>query len=103
MSSSIFHEYDIRGHYPGEVNETIFYNLGKAYYEAFKPKKIAIGRDSRLSGETLFLYLASALQNKKVKIITTNINSINENPVIGLFTLQSMLLTPLENQAWYCH
>ncbi len=69
MSSSIFHEYDIRGHYPGEVNETIFYNLGKAYYEAFKPKKIAIGRDSRLSGETLFLYLASALQNKKVKII----------------------------------
>lgn len=69
MSSSIFHEYDIRGHYPGEVNETIFYNLGKAYYEAFKPKKIAIGLDSRLSGETLFLYLASALQNKKVKII----------------------------------
>ncbi|MDP3764514.1 MAG: hypothetical protein Q8Q95_02740 [bacterium] len=69
MTSNIFHEYDIRGHYPAEVNETIFYNLGKAYYEAFKPKKIAIGRDSRLSSDTLFLYLASALQNGKVKII----------------------------------
>ncbi len=69
MSSSIFHEYDIRGRYPGEVNETIFYRLGEAYWQVFKPKKIAIGRDSRLSGETLFLYLASSLQKHKVKII----------------------------------
>ncbi len=69
MSSSIFHEYDIRGRYPGEVNEAIFYNLGQAYWQAFKPKKIAIGRDARLSSDTLFLYLASALQNRKVKTI----------------------------------
>lgn len=69
MSNNIFHEYDIRGCYPGEVNEAVFYKLGEAYSQVFKPKKIAIGRDARLSSDTLFLYLASALQNKKVKII----------------------------------
>lgn len=68
-TNSIFHEYDIRGKYPSEVNESIFYNIGVAFYEAFHPKKIAIGRDSRLSSDTLFLYFAGALKNRGVKVI----------------------------------
>lgn len=69
MSSSIFHECDIRGRYPGELNEAVFYNLGVAYGQVFKPGKVAIGRDARLSSDTLFLYLASGLKKCGVKVI----------------------------------
>ncbi|MBI4118952.1 MAG: hypothetical protein HY452_01685 [Parcubacteria group bacterium] len=69
MSSSIFHDYDIRGYYPGEINETVFYNLGRAIASVLKSKKIALGRDARLSSDTLFLYLAAGLASCKVKII----------------------------------
>ena len=69
MSSSIFHEYDIRGRYPSELNEAVFYNLGVAYWQVFQPGKVAIGRDARLSSDTLFLYLASGLKKHGVKVI----------------------------------
>jgi phosphomannomutase len=68
-TNSIFHEYDIRGLYPSEVNEAVFYNLGIAFWQVFKPGKVAIGRDSRLSSDTLFLYLASGLKKNGVKVI----------------------------------
>lgn len=69
MSSNIFHDYDIRGRYPGEVNEAVFYNLGEAFWQVFKPGKVAIGRDARLSSDTLFLYLAAGLKKNGVKVI----------------------------------
>jgi phosphomannomutase len=69
MSSNIFHDYDIRGRYPSELNEAVFYNLGVAYWQVFQPGKIAIARDARLSSDTLFLYLASGLKKHGVKII----------------------------------
>ena len=67
--SSIFHDYDIRGHYPDQINEAVFYNLGIALAQAFRPVQMAIGRDTRLSSETLFLYLTAGLASQKVKII----------------------------------
>ena len=69
MNNNIFHDYDIRGRYPSEVNEAVFYNLGEAFFQTFKPSKVAIGRDIRLSSDTLFLYLASGLKKNGVKII----------------------------------
>ena len=68
MYRNIFHDYDIRGRYPGEINETVFYNLGRAIAQVSKTKKIAIGRDARLSSDTLFLYLAAGLSGSKVKV-----------------------------------
>lgn len=69
MSSSIFHDYDVRGRYPDQINEAVFYNLGVALAQAFRSNQIAIGRDMRLSSETLFLYLAAGLASQKIKII----------------------------------
>lgn len=65
----IFKEYDIRGRYPGEINEAVFYNLGRAIGRFLKPRRTAIGRDGRLSSDTLFLYLASGLKHQKVKVV----------------------------------
>lgn len=69
VNSAIFKEYDIRGRYPGEINEAVFYNLGRAIGRFLKPQRVAIGRDARLSSDTLFLYLASGLKHQKAKVI----------------------------------
>lgn len=69
MLNSIFKDYDIRGRYPEQLNEAVFYRLGTAIYQVLRPKKIALGRDVRLSSDTLFLYLAAGLKSKGVKII----------------------------------
>ncbi|MBI2454353.1 MAG: hypothetical protein HYV54_02175 [Parcubacteria group bacterium] len=69
MSNNIFHEYDIRGLYPDQINENIFCRLGQSIKHVLKPKKIAIARDGRLSSDSLFLYLSSALAQEKIKVI----------------------------------
>ncbi|MEN6414789.1 MAG: phosphomannomutase CpsG [Veillonellales bacterium] len=48
-----FKAYDIRGKVPGELNEAMAYRIGRAYVEIFKVKKVAVGRDIRLSGPVL--------------------------------------------------
>ncbi len=69
MNSNIFHEYDIRGRYPDQINENIFCRLGQAIKQVLKSKKIAMARDGRLSSDPLFLYLSSALAQEKIKVI----------------------------------
>lgn len=53
MQTSIFRSYDIRGIYPSELNEEVAYLIGKAVVKKAGAKKVAVGRDMRLSGEAL--------------------------------------------------
>lgn len=53
MDDSIFKSYDIRGLYPETINEKIAKQIGMAFVEHFHLKKVAIGRDGRLSSPTL--------------------------------------------------
>ena len=48
-----FGAYDIRGIYPAQVNEQLVYGIGRAFPALIKGKKIAVGRDVRLSGASL--------------------------------------------------
>lgn len=54
VNESIFKSYDIRGIYPGELNEEIAESVGRAFIFKTKAKKIAIARDGRLSSDQLF-------------------------------------------------
>ena len=54
MNPNIFREYDIRGKVPDELNQETVYRLGLssgAYYRNSGAKRIALGRDCRLSSE----------------------------------------------------
>jgi len=51
--SVIFKAYDVRGVYPGQINSKIVERIAEAYAATRKPKKVAIGRDVRSSGEEL--------------------------------------------------
>jgi len=53
LEPKVFKAYDVRGIYPAELDEDGAYAIGRAYVEQFEPKRIAVGRDMRLSGPAM--------------------------------------------------
>src|ERR1700748_2550193 len=53
LNPGIFKAYDVRGTYPTEVNEDAARAIGAAFVAYLKPKRIAVGRDMRLSSPAL--------------------------------------------------
>ncbi len=56
-----FKAYDIRGRVPDDLNEEIAYRIGRAYTEFLKTERVVIGRDIRLSSESLTAALMQGL------------------------------------------
>jgi len=56
-----FKAYDVRGRVPDELNPELAFRLGFAYAERFRPARVALGRDVRLSSESLLHALAHGL------------------------------------------
>lgn len=48
-----FKAYDVRGRIPDEINESLAYDIGRAYCAFVKPKRVAVGYDIRLSSPAL--------------------------------------------------
>src|SRR6266536_2909142 len=53
LEPKIFKAYDIRGIYPDELDEAGAYAIGRAYVQEFEPRRIAVGRDMRLSSPAM--------------------------------------------------
>src|SRR4249920_296650 len=53
INPDIFKAYDVRGVYPGEVNEDAARAIGAAFTAYLGAKRIAVGRDMRLSSPSL--------------------------------------------------
>jgi phosphomannomutase len=53
LDPKVFKAYDVRGIYPGEIDEAGAEAIGRAYVEQFEPRRIAVGRDTRLSSPTI--------------------------------------------------
>jgi phosphomannomutase len=53
LDPKVFKAYDIRGVYPSELDEDGAYAIGRAYVEVFEPRRIAVGRDMRLSSPAM--------------------------------------------------
>ena len=64
-----FKAYDIRGRVPDELNEDLVYRLGVAFAEQFSPKRVAVGRDVRLSSASLLNALAHGLVARGVEVV----------------------------------
>ena len=59
---SCFKAYDIRGRVPDELNEDIAYRIGRAFAEHLHPRRVAVGRDVRLSCPPLVESLTRGLR-----------------------------------------
>ena len=53
LNPDIFKAYDVRGVYPDEINEEAARAIGAAFVAYLKAKRIAVGRDMRLSSPAL--------------------------------------------------
>ncbi len=53
LAPSVFKAYDVRGLYESELDEKGAYAIGRAYVEQFEPRRIAVGRDMRLSSPSM--------------------------------------------------
>jgi phosphomannomutase len=53
LDPKAFKAYDVRGIYPSELDEAGAYAVGRAYVEQFEPRKIAVGRDMRVSSASM--------------------------------------------------
>jgi phosphomannomutase len=53
LDPKVFKAYDVRGIYPDELDEAGAHAIGAAYVDEFEPRRIAVGRDMRLSSPTM--------------------------------------------------
>jgi phosphomannomutase len=53
LDRKVFKAYDVRGIYPSELDEEGAYAVARAYVEQFEPRRIAVGRDMRLSSPSI--------------------------------------------------
>jgi phosphomannomutase len=53
LDPKVFKAYDVRGIHPSELDEEGAYAIGRAYVEQFEPRRIAVGRDMRLSSPAM--------------------------------------------------
>ena len=75
INPTIFKSYDIRGIYPSQLNEKIAYRIGQVFIEHTKAKRVAIGRDCRLSSPSLFKALSKGIIDRGADVY--NIGSSN--------------------------
>jgi phosphomannomutase len=53
LDPQVFKAYDVRGIHGREIDEEGAYRVGRAYVEHFEPRSIAVGRDMRVSSESM--------------------------------------------------
>ena len=58
---SAFKAYDVRGRIPDEINESLAYDIGRAFAALVQPKRVAVGHDIRLSSPQLAAALKRGL------------------------------------------
>jgi len=64
-----FRAYDIRGVYPGDLDEEAFYRIAKAYTYLFHPKTMVVGMDARESGPALKKALTNGFVDAGVNVV----------------------------------
>ena len=64
-----FKAYDIRGRIPEEINESLAYEIGRAYAAFVKPQRVALGYDIRLSSPALAAALKRGLMDLGAQVL----------------------------------
>ena len=54
LDPAVFKAYDVRGLYGSELDEDGAYRIARAYVDQFRPRRVAIGHDMRVSSPAMF-------------------------------------------------
>lgn len=63
-----FKAYDVRGRVPDQLNETIAGNIGRAFAEVLRPRRVVVGHDIRLTSEAIKGALVEGLRAQGVDV-----------------------------------
>ncbi len=69
INLSAFKAYDVRGRIPDEINHELVYQIGRAFAAFVKPKKVAVGRDIRLTSDEFARELIRGLTDSGVDVL----------------------------------
>ena len=69
IDPSIFKAYDIRGLYPGELNEATAYAIGRGFAAYLKAATVAVSRDMRLSSPSLSAAFIDGVRTQGTNVI----------------------------------
>ena len=69
LNLSAFKAYDVRGRIPDEINPELVYQVGRAYAAYIKPRRVAVGRDIRLTSEEFAQALIRGLTDAGVDVL----------------------------------
>ncbi len=69
LEPEVFKAYDVRGIYPQEIDEDGAYAIGRAFVEEFRPQRIAIGRDMRMSGPQMVAALTEGATDGGAEVL----------------------------------
>jgi phosphomannomutase/phosphomannomutase/phosphoglucomutase len=61
-----FKAYDVRGRIPNEIDESLAYDIGRAYAAFVQPRRVAVGHDIRLSSPSLAAAVKRGLMDSGV-------------------------------------
>jgi phosphomannomutase len=78
VDPKIFKAYDIRGIYPDELNEQIAYKIGRAFATLLNPNQVIIGRDMRLSGESLANAIINGILDQGANVLDIGMISTDQ-------------------------
>lgn len=102
MIASIFKAYDIRGIYPKELNEKTAQKIGNAFAQICQADKIIIGRDIRLSSDSLFKALSKGITMAGIDVL--DIGLVSTDAVLyasGVLNLPAVMITASHNPKQY--
>ena len=69
LDPTVFKAYDVRGIYPDELDEDGAYAIGRAYVAQFEPRRIAVGRDMRLSSPQMAAALIEGAADEGAEVL----------------------------------
>jgi phosphomannomutase len=75
LNPAIFKAYDVRGVVPGELNGDVARLIGRGFAEYLKPKKVAVGRDMRLSSPEIHEGLIKGLIGQGADVVDVGLVS----------------------------
>ena len=101
IDETIFKAYDIRGEYPDQINEETAFKIGQVFADYVRknnpsgePKKIVVGRDIRLSSESISEALIDGITSTGMSVIDIGLaSSPHFNYSAAHFSLPAMIVT----------
>jgi phosphomannomutase len=102
VNPKIFKAYDIRGIYPADLNEEVAYLIGRAFGTFIGQPKVAVGRDMRLSGPSIFEAVTRGLMDQGVDVTNIGMTSTDQYYfACATLGLPGMMVTASHNPKQY--